>query len=137
MIGEAFIAAGIGTVLSAASAAVGWFLRDLRDQVRDLEEDVEKNAEFRRVMTGENLDAHTGELPEIDESFGAITEEIETLRHEQAKEYRKVWSALSAIHTSIDRLVDAVNKNDEIEAEVERPDHPFEYRGGEGGSDDD
>lgn len=137
MADPAIEAAVIGFVLASFGGGIGWFLRDLREKVNDMEDDVEENAEFRRVMTGEEV-ASNGELPEIEESFSEVSAEIENLRHEQAKEHRKVWEALSSIHTSIGRLVDAVNSHEGIDADVERPEHPFEYRrdGGEPRNDD-
>ena len=128
MIAEIAGAAIIGTIVSALAGAIGYFLRDLRDQLHDIRGDVDKNSQFRRVMTGEEIEAHKGELPEIEESFSEVTEEIEELRREQTKEHRKVWEALHSIHDGVSRLVSAVNENDRIEATVEQPNHPFEYR---------
>jgi len=128
VIAEIAGAAIIGTIVSALAGAIGYFLRDLRDQLHDIRGDVDKNSQFRRVMTGEEIEAHKGELPEIEESFSEVTEEIEELRREQTKEHRKVWEALHSIHDGVDRLVEAMNGNDKIEATVEKPEHPFEYR---------
>ena len=128
MIVSAITAAIAGTVLSALAGVIGYFLRDLREQLREIRGEVEKNSQFRRVMTGEEIEAHRGELPEIEESFTEVADEIEELRHEQAKEHRKVWEALHSIHDGVSRLVSAVNENDRIEATVEQPNHPFEYR---------
>lgn len=126
MAGETLAAiATIGAAfITLIGAGIGYGIRKIRDEVR-------KNSAFRQHMTGEDVEGADGELPEIDETFADITEELEAQRHQREREHEKVWRGLAAMHQTLRRLVNEINRYDEIEAEVEEPDHPFEYRGGD------
>lgn len=114
----AIAAALLGTPLAIGAGVIGYYVKEIR-----------KNSQFRRWLTGEEIEHDDGELAEIEGAFGELREEIHENRRERKREHDKVWQGAAAIHTSLSDLVESWNRA-EIGEEVEPAEHPFEYRGG-------
>ena len=65
-----------------------------------------------------------------------LAEEIRENREERKEEHGDVWDALEDIYEVLTDVADAVNEHEDIDADVDSPDHPQLHRNSDGGADD-